>query len=58
MIIVSEYPLDSIINSDVVAGGQGGNRPVTIFLGALKFLIANVKYYTNMSSPACQQVQR
>ena len=47
----------------MVAGG-GGQLPCDNFLGlskskgALKFVVANVKYYTSMSRSACHQVQR
>ena len=35
----------------MVAGGQGSNRPPNEnFLGALKSVIANVKYYTKYSA--------
>ena len=35
-----------IRSSGVVAGGGGGTAPSDNFLGALKFAVANVKYFT------------
>ena len=51
------YP-PSTLGSSVVVAGRQRPPPSDNFLGALKFVIADVKYDTIKLSPACQQVQR